>query len=299
MGSKNTMRKTMLDVLLIVAALLAAAGCATPARQREATEADVQEWVRKLGSENPYLFADGRNQLVRLGCPAIPALREVALMPVGDDCEKSRWPRNAINVLSEIGMRHDCVEDVRAVLVEIAVYADNIVALTAMNHLEMHDREAVLLDLIERATGPNPDEHKRARVILFGMDKKGGIDMMLDLLTGERVVAWFQSSVEMARAGARSRGRRPFAADPREDRPREDEPPHPREIHMIMALRRWTYHHMGYAPGDPPEQRAEAIRRWRAWWDEHRDTYDVLFQLEDYLPLIREMEEYRREAERE
>ena len=295
MGSKNTMRKTMINAFLVLAALLAAAGCAGLARQPEAADPDVQEWVRKLGSDNPYMFADGRNRLVRLGCPAIPHLKEVALMPVGDDDETSRWPRNAINVLGEIAKRHDCAEEVRATLVEIAIRADNIVALTALNHLKGHDRDAVLLDLVERATRPEQDEHaKRARVIIFSMDKKGGIDLMLDLMTGERVVEGFRGSVEMAGSATRRGGLWPFAT-----RPPEDEPPHPHEPYMIMALRRWTYHHMGYDPVDPPRERAEAIGRWRAWWSKNRGTYDKLFQLEDYLPLIREMEEYRLEAERE
>ncbi|MFQ5845239.1 MAG: HEAT repeat domain-containing protein, partial [Planctomycetota bacterium] len=39
----------------------------------------------------------------------------------------------------------------------------------------------------------------------------------------------------------------------------------------VAALRRITKRFHGYRPGDPPQKRAPAVARWRAWWGRSKD----------------------------
>lgn len=295
------MLKFLLAAAMALCLAVGGAGCRLATRPTPEQEADTERLVQRLDGENLFLYGDARTRLIRLGAPALEALETAALaasLDPDDDCLHSR---SIVKVIGRIADRHpDATVQAKSSLIRIAMETPDFVALYAMRELDRFDREAVLLEFVRLASEPDEAARKRARVILFALDKKAAADLMLDILDGERSVPWYRSPLHPEREGWGVRLHRKMSWLPHVEAPPPFEPPpEPRERHLVAALERWTYHDLNYDAEAGADERMEAIARWRQWWTANRDTFDRVFKLEDHLPFIMELEARQGEAQQD
>lgn len=294
------MLKSLLAAALALGLVGTAAGrgASAPRAAQPEADAEIERLVQRLDGANPFLYGDARVRLVRLGAPAVGALERGVLAASEDPTDDCLHSRSMVHVLGRIAEQHPgAAPKVKAALVRIAMETPDFVALYAMRELGQFDRDEVLLEFIRLASGPDEAARRRARVILFSMDKKAAADLMLDLLDGERTVPWYRNPRQPVRERLGGRLRRRMSWMPYVQAPPPFVPqPEPRERHLVAALERWTFHDLNYDAEAGEAERMEAIARWREWWTANRETFDKVFKLEDYVPLVLELEARRGEG---
>jgi len=219
----------------------------------------------KLGSADLFVVAKARAKLLAMGDEALPALIAAATLPRGSDQDPGRLQRNAIGAI--FAMATDApperVAKVAETLVHIATTADRPFAGMAISDLSQFDRDYVLDLLARKVLDSNEAQRKQARWLMFSMDRKGSVEFMLGLLTGERKEPWYTGSQAQA-------------------------------VVAEECLQRWTFQSFGYSPAISSAEQQKAILRWREWWTQNHKRFEKPFTLEDYLPLMYELEANRR-----
>ncbi|HRU06799.1 MAG TPA: hypothetical protein P5137_13605 [Candidatus Brocadiia bacterium] len=221
--------------------------------------------AEQLASADPFVVSQARAKLMAMGDDAFPALIAAAMVPRGSDQDPGRLQRNAIGAI--FAMASDApperVAKVAETLVALASSADAPFAGMAAQSLSHFDREYILDLLAQRVLGADEAQRKRARALMFIIDRKGSVEFMLGLLTGERKAPWYTGSQAQATLAEN-------------------------------CLQRWTFQDFGYSPAISSDAQRQAILRWRDWWTKNSKRFDRPFTLEDYLPLMYELEANRR-----